>query len=404
MNCLSQPLSKTETTKMRSHTSVSQYALFTSLFAIGMAGCGAAPEGDAESLGQTEQAWASVVEEDHGTMTYDAVKNASQRYALAVLHAPASDVLWQCTTSGVSITGHTTYSGNLCEANQGTDEVREYNPSIHMPFMQMLYPKDPKSQNLHAMRDTSPAPSVVHAPYQSVYEACKATVANIQTAADKAASYAFAGSQSGFNIAAGIGAHTLQDSFAPGHAIRYDYGHFKDMCVCNTCDVPSACRHPGSSLIDPKNEGSIDSPANMGAYARQATVEYLNAIVDRVWKRDETAVPKMLAHWFQCDGNPGYAKPTAPLGFQMTTKMGTFQNGSWRLDLNGNGKWDGCSADRCIDGFGIAGDQPLVGMWAGIYTITYPVIGNVRLFSPPAIGVYRPGNKVFYLDQNGNGR
>ncbi len=40
-------------------------------------------------------------------------------------------------------------------------------------------------------------------------------------------------------------------------------------------------------------------------------------------------------------------------------KVGVFRNGTWYLDYNGNGKWDGCSIDRCYVGFGMAGDLPV---------------------------------------------
>ena len=48
-----------------------------------------------------------------------------------------------------------------------------------------------------------------------------------------------------------------------------------------------------------------------------------------------------------------------------TTKIGVFRatTGEWFLDLNGNGKWDGCNVDKCVTGFGQAGDLPVVGKW-----------------------------------------
>lgn len=48
-----------------------------------------------------------------------------------------------------------------------------------------------------------------------------------------------------------------------------------------------------------------------------------------------------------------------------TTKIGVFRatTGEWFLDVNNNGKWDGCSVDRCVAGFGQAGDLPVVGKW-----------------------------------------
>ncbi|CDH45055.1 hypothetical protein [Candidatus Contendibacter odensensis] len=41
-----------------------------------------------------------------------------------------------------------------------------------------------------------------------------------------------------------------------------------------------------------------------------------------------------------------------------------FRNGTWFLDYNGNGAWDGCGVDRCYAGsFGQAGDLPVAGKW-----------------------------------------
>jgi FtsP/CotA-like multicopper oxidase with cupredoxin domain len=67
-------------------------------------------------------------------------------------------------------------------------------------------------------------------------------------------------------------------------------------------------------------------------------------------------------------------------------KFGTFRNGEWFLDLNGNGAWDGCGTDTCIASFGQAGDIPVVGPWTA---------GTAK------IGVFRNGQ--WFLDANGNG-
>ncbi len=45
-------------------------------------------------------------------------------------------------------------------------------------------------------------------------------------------------------------------------------------------------------------------------------------------------------------------------------KVGVFRAGTWYLDYNGNGAWDGCGVDRCYEGsFGTAGDLPVAGKW-----------------------------------------
>ena len=73
-----------------------------------------------------------------------------------------------------------------------------------------------------------------------------------------------------------------------------------------------------------------------------------------------------------------------------TSRVGVFRpsSGTFYLDYNGNGIWDGCSTDRCV-AIGQAGDVPLVGDWTGTGT--------------SKVGVFRPGDGVFYLDANGNG-
>ena len=35
-----------------------------------------------------------------------------------------------------------------------------------------------------------------------------------------------------------------------------------------------------------------------------------------------------------------------------TAKLGVYRQGQWYLDKNGNGVWDGCGVDTCIDSFG----------------------------------------------------
>lgn len=83
---------------------------------------------------------------------------------------------------------------------------------------------------------------------------------------------------------------------------------------------------------------------------------------------------------------------TSPFATAMSTKLGTFVNGAWALDVNGNGVWDGCAAgqaDRCLT-FGQAGDQPIIGAWAAAG-------------ASASIGIYRPSTNTFVLDLNGNG-
>jgi FtsP/CotA-like multicopper oxidase with cupredoxin domain len=70
-----------------------------------------------------------------------------------------------------------------------------------------------------------------------------------------------------------------------------------------------------------------------------------------------------------------------------TTKIGVFHNGTWYLDMNGNGSWDGEPTDiRAFFGTGLAGAQPVTGDWLG-----------TGVFQ---IGVF--ANGVWYLDLDGN--
>jgi hypothetical protein len=71
-----------------------------------------------------------------------------------------------------------------------------------------------------------------------------------------------------------------------------------------------------------------------------------------------------------------------------TTRIGVFVDGTWYLDLNGNGVWDGSPTDALYSfGTGLAGIVPVVGDWTGT--------------GPAKIGVFVDG--TWYLDLNGNG-
>ena len=71
------------------------------------------------------------------------------------------------------------------------------------------------------------------------------------------------------------------------------------------------------------------------------------------------------------------------------TKIGVFTNGTWYLDMNGNGAWDGTASDVRYANFGVGlpNVMPVVGDWDGT--------GVTR------IGVF--SNGTWYLDMNGNG-
>lgn len=71
-----------------------------------------------------------------------------------------------------------------------------------------------------------------------------------------------------------------------------------------------------------------------------------------------------------------------------TSKIGIYSDGVWYLDNNGNGAWDGEPTDSIFTfGTGLSGAVPVTGDWNGNGTAK--------------IGIYADG--VWYLDTNGNG-
>jgi Divergent InlB B-repeat domain len=71
-------------------------------------------------------------------------------------------------------------------------------------------------------------------------------------------------------------------------------------------------------------------------------------------------------------------------------KIGFFvpDSSQWFLDANGNGIWDGCGTDICSQSFGQPTDIPVAGHWT--------TAGEDRL------AVFRPAEKKWHLDLNGN--
>ena len=73
------------------------------------------------------------------------------------------------------------------------------------------------------------------------------------------------------------------------------------------------------------------------------------------------------------------------------TKLGLFlpSTSQWQLDLNGDYTWDGCALDKCQESFGGSGDMPVAGQWT--------TAGSDR------IGTFRTDDGTWYLDASGNG-
>jgi hypothetical protein len=80
------------------------------------------------------------------------------------------------------------------------------------------------------------------------------------------------------------------------------------------------------------------------------------------------------------------APVTVTIDVTAPSKIGVFSNGTWYLDTNGNGTWNGQPPDTTT-GFGFPGAIPVVGNWGPL--------GN------PAIGVYYNGQ--WWLDTSGDG-
>lgn len=126
-------------------------------------------------------------------------------------------------------------------------------------------------------------------------------------------------------------------------------------------------------------------------------------------------------------------------------RIGVYRQGWWLLDINGNGVWDGSTIDRQTFFGGVAGDVPVTGRWNGLVStqigvyrpslgswfldsngngtfdgqpidVVYqfgnagqgdvPIVGDWDGDGRTNIGIWRSiggGGFAFYLDRNGNG-
>ena len=84
------------------------------------------------------------------------------------------------------------------------------------------------------------------------------------------------------------------------------------------------------------------------------------------------------------------------------SNIGAFNaaTGSWHLDTNGNGVWEGCGVDTCVNGFGQPGDFPVTRKLSGV---NGSIIGT---FTPRAVTIVKGRKKVqqgfWNFDLNGN--
>jgi hypothetical protein len=167
-------------------------------------------------------------------------------------------------------------------------------------------------------------------------------------------------------------------------------------------------------------------------------------------KWDGCAVDTCLASF----GEPGDLPVTGSWSGKGASNIGTFNaaTGSWHLDTNGNGVWDGCAVDTCVNAFGKPGDLPVTrelsrldGSIIGTFTprtVTFvrrrkvvtrgfwnfdlnanstfdgcsadecdtfgtvdelPVVGDWNGTGQEEIGVFFPKKGLWHLDSNGNG-
>lgn len=99
------------------------------------------------------------------------------------------------------------------------------------------------------------------------------------------------------------------------------------------------------------------------------------------------------------------------------TKVGYYLNGTWVLDYNGNGQWDGPVTDRLYNYTIGTGEKPVVGDWNGSGTTKIGVWKNgFWALNVSGTGAYQTGVDLFYgfgsstgdvplvADWNGDGR
>jgi hypothetical protein len=173
----------------------------------------------------------------------------------------------------------------------------------------------------------------------------------------------------------------------------------------------------GGGANDSANALAVDSLTNVVVVGSTASGNYptvirtatgpgksqfssLTSFITKISPSYSLAVANMPSILIDVWHNTGYNGPNLTLNFARfgapgdvpvvgdwdgsgVKRLGVFRNGTWILDLNGNGVID--SSDKTIS-FGSAGDVPVVGDWNGT--------GGIKL------GLFRQG--VFILDRSGH--
>jgi hypothetical protein len=149
----------------------------------------------------------------------------------------------------------------------------------------------------------------------------------------------------------------------------------------NTCTVTVSGSTSVSAVFD-QREGAM---AKIGVYRPSTGDFFLDGNGNAHW--DDCSVD-ICMKWLAQSGGIPVAGDWDGSGI---VRIGTFDSasGAWYLDLNGNGRWDGCKVDRCIRKFGSAKDLPVI---------------RSNDNNRSGIGVFRASDGNWKFDANDNNR
>ncbi|MET0501933.1 MAG: fibronectin type III domain-containing protein [Candidatus Binatia bacterium] len=142
-----------------------------------------------------------------------------------------------------------------------------------------------------------------------------------------------------------------------------------DGCAVDTC--VSSFGQPADLPVTREIGGARQS--SIGTFTPQTTVKGKgkNTLQQSLWKFDLNGNGKLdscsIDACHQDFGGQDDLPVVGDWNSTGTDEIGVFQpgTGQWLLDHNGNGKWDGCHRDKCLGPFGVQDDLPVVGDWDG---------------------------------------